>query len=538
MREIKRVLWVDDCPDMEVGVLFRNDETKQVSLMEDAIKEIASDHLYEYDTIVFDIDFENGLPNPDIVIEELAKRIYLDSDNRKNDFIINNGGYLLFIYLLERGYPSKQVAFLTGNPGMLDKLREYSQRVSAGLKKEEIAHAYKKAWDDAGEGEDAWDIFLKNVESLPVSKEYISEDAILQCTDWLEKNDYESLKEYIYSISPKPITAIDVQNTGDLMIYRFHEANLEPPVFFTKRRNYIRDHDKGDAEAWLERGRTEDRRTRWLILSAGNIVKSLFDEDQDGMRHQIGQLFSGINTDPGIWSSFSQLYNLFYSLRNIEQRGPYYQAISAMLIPFDKSPVNSGNNAVIGDNYINVRRALARLSKQARNYCAHNYFGSSISNKTALFIIMGTMSAVLSESQRESVDDYWYKNVKEIILQDHSYDCAANIQKIDDLCNALISNEYINMARAFQYSVPGTYEEYTPRDILRVLGYNTRMDLEHEISTSRREAYYLFTLAAYVAKWFEGLSEEELSYTYGEGIGIMFQISNKTIDEYEYPDHI
>ena len=89
--------------------------------------------------------------------------------------------------------------------------------------------------------------------------------------------------------------------------------------------------------------------------------------------------FSGINTDPGIWSSFSQLYNLFYGLRDIDQREPYYQAISAMLIPFDKSPYSSGPDVMApGTNYDKVQKAFARFSKQCRNYCSHNYFGSSI----------------------------------------------------------------------------------------------------------------------------------------------------------------
>ena len=55
MRNIKRVLWVDDHPETEVSSLFRDDETKQVSLMENAIEEISSRYLYDYDTIVFDI---------------------------------------------------------------------------------------------------------------------------------------------------------------------------------------------------------------------------------------------------------------------------------------------------------------------------------------------------------------------------------------------------------------------------------------------------------------------------------------------------
>jgi len=442
---------------------------------------------------------------------------------------------LLFIYLLERGYPSSRVAFLTGNPGMLQKLKDYNNKNSAAMTKEEIASAYLKAWDDAGDGDDAWDRFVNNIESLPVPDEYIGEDVILQCSDYLEKNDFESLKQYINGISPRPVTGNDVQNTGDMMIYRFHEANLESPIFFTKKDHYIKGHDKGDAEQWLRKGRTDDRLTRWLILSAGNYVKSLFDENQNAMRTQMGNLFSGINTDPGIWSSFSQLYYLFYGLRDLDQKGPYYQAISAMLIPFDNSPKSSGPNAAsAGGDYNKIQRAFARMSKQARNYCAHNYFGSSVSNRTALFIIMGTLSGILTKDQRQSLDNSWYKNVKAVIGSKHSYDVSLNVQKIDSLCITLIGSGDINLGAAFKYGAPATYANYKPLDVLKALGYYIKKDMVHQPDTSDRESYFVFTLAAYIIKWFEGMSEADILNSYGEGIKIIYELSNEIVDEYQY----
>lgn len=540
MRDIKRVLWVDDRPEIEVSNLFKDAETKKVSLMEDALKEISGPHLYDYDTIVFDIDFGNGLPDPDKVIDELTKKIFIKPDDRNNEFIINNGGYLLFIYLLERGYPSKQVAFLTGNPGMLEKLKDYNLKMISDLSSDEIAIKYKEAWDNAGDGDDAWDLFVKSIESLPVDGAFISDDAILECSGYLEANDEIGLKGYISSITPKPVTGNEVKNTGDMMIYRFHEANLESPAFFTKKEHFIAGHDRGEAEQWLNDARTEDRITRWLILYAGNYVKDLFDNDLNGMQNQMSQLFSGINTDPGIRSSFSQLYNLFYGLRDLEQRGPYYQAISAMLIPFDKSPQGSENTALdAGNNYIKHQRAFARFSKQARNYCAHNYFGSSVLNKTALFIILGTLSGVLSKDQRQQIDDNWYKNVHTLIQGWVNYDTNQNIAKVDSLCQSLLNGSHINLSEAFKHRTPPTnYTDYTPYDVLRSLGWNKQMDLTHEQNKAKREEYFLFTLAAYIVKWFKGMNEDNIEQSLGLGIKILFQISNEIVDKYQYPNVI
>ena len=536
MQEIKRILWVDDHPEIEVSSLFNDGETKKVRLMIDAVKEISSSHLYDYDTIVLDIDFSNGVPDVDAIAEELSKRIYLAPDlPEKNKYIINNGGDLLFIYLLERGYPSKQVAFLTGNPGMLEKLRDYHRKSSANMSNEDIALAYQTAWNDAGDGDDAWDLFVEKIESLPVADEYISEDAIIQCSDYLENNNYEKLKQFISGISPKQVSGNDVKNTGDMMIYRFHEANLESPAFFTKKENYIKGHDKEDAEHWLKDNRTRDRVARWLILSAGYHVKKLFDQDQNAMKTQMANLFSDVETDPGIWSSFSQLYNLFYGLRDIDQKEPYYQAISAMLIPFDKSPYSSGPNATApGANYDKVQKAFARFSKQCRNYCSHNYFGSSITNETALFIIMGTLAAVLNSSQRLDFDS-WFKNAETQFVTNGTYNIQSNLTKIDAIGSSLYSNSEINQDAFNKLHLPNSYAACNPWQMLQAIGYNTKMDLTHEQSSEVREKYFVFTLSAYIVKWFAGISEQDVLSQFGKGIEIIYKVANEIVDAYVYP---
>lgn len=538
MREIKRVLWVDDHPEIEVSNLFRDSETKKVRLMGDAVKEISSSHLYDYDTIVFDIDFGNGLPDPDEVIAELTKKIYLEPSQKKNEFIINNGGYLLFIYLLERGYPSQQVAFLTGNPAMLDILKEYSCKKFTLRSKEEIVAEYKKAWDTAKAKDNDWHLFVKSIMSLPVEEEYNSLKAINKCSEYLENEDYDGLKEYISTISPKVATESTVQNTGDKMIYRFHNANLEPPAFFTKKDVFIRGHDKGEAAQWLEKHRTKDKLTRWLILSAGYHVKSLFDKDQVSMKSQIASLFSGASSDPGIWSSFSQLYNLFYGIREFKQKEPYYQAISAMLIPFSNTPKKSKRLATLsGVNYTDVQRAFAWFSKQTRNYCAHNLFGTSVSNETAIFIIWGTLIGILSSNQRACFSN-WFANANEQYKSCGTYTITNNIAKIDKLGTALYEHNRIDDKEINAGIIPSQYSSDKPLEMLRALGYNKQMNMINEPSSTVRERYYVFTLAAYVVKWFDGLTEQDVCSRFGKEIELIYRVSNEIVDSYEYPKQI
>ena len=272
MGEVKRVLWIDDYINNSASKMFLDDETKKVQTMDAALEEIAGEHLYEYDTIVLDIDFENGIVNPERVKEQLKKKIYLSKDQENRQFIINNGGYLLFLYLLEKGYPSGQVAFLTGNAGIIGQLKNYTKQNAEPMAREEIVEAFIKVWQDT---EEDLDEFEARVCGLPIAKEYVALDFVYDCAEKLDEKDMDGLRELIFNVVPETVTG-NIQNTGDMMIFRFHEANLESPIYFSKNDNDIVGHNIVDAKAWLEKNRTTERVSRWLVLSAGDFVEMLF----------------------------------------------------------------------------------------------------------------------------------------------------------------------------------------------------------------------------------------------------------------------
>lgn len=533
MRDIKRVLWIDDVPGNLASQLFHDNETKQMRLLEDALKEISSSHLYDYDTIVFDIDFSHGVKDVEAISAELLEKIYISPEELvSDDFIISYGGYLLYIYLLERGYPSSQVAFLTGNPTMMEYLRAFDKEYRNEMPKEVVVTKYIKAWEDAGDSEDSWYIFLDKIKNLKCPYEYISQDSIEKCSDFLEKDDEEGLRNYIYSMEIKPVSYDGMKNTGDVMIYRFHKANLETPAFFTKSSNYILGHDIQDAEQWLDTRRTNDQLTRWLILSAGYHVTTLFQNNPSAMSSQIAQVFDRANVDIGLKASFNQLYNLFYGLRDINLRGPYYQAISAMLTPFDNNPKSCGDSATAsGICYDDIQRSFARLSKQSRNYCSHNYFGSEVSNETALFIILIAVTSVLNQAQRTEFDN-WYDDVKALFPAGRRYVRESNVRKIDDFGYSLYRDRKINTDAFNKLHLPRAYNPNRPWKMLQVAGYNINMDLDHETNSAVREKYYIFTLASYIVKWFDGLSETDIETRFGHGIRIVFELSHEIVEDY------
>lgn len=528
MADIKRILWVDDYPNNRAADMFPEVETRKVSTMEEAIMEISGKHLYDYDTIVLDIDFENGLPRGEKqVLEKLTEKLYLHKDQKNKNFIINNGGYLLFLYLLEKGYPSEKVAFLTGNPGIIGQLKTYTRQNQLQMSKQEITDAFIKAW---GSSNDDIDYFQEQIDSLPIDVKYKDSDFVFDCAEAIDSGDTDEVKRLVEEIKPTMVTG-SLQNTGDMMIFRFHEANLEAPVYFSKNDNDIDGHNRMDAEKWLVSRRTYNNVTRWLLLDAADYVEKLFRADQAGMNIQVGNIFRDTDADPGIRSSFRQMFFAMDGLINIERRGIYYQAVSSMLIPFDAAPKTSELLTGHRNGYDMVSRMFARAAKQARNYCAHNYFGSSLSNSAVLYILSCTMLAVLSRSQAKD-KSAWFETVYEAISPGVSFNAPDNIKKIDDLCKKLLEENKLDIYKA---NLGSNFESYDSRDVLRALGYNKEMSVSEQQNTGLREQYFVFTLAAYVVKWFNGMSLGEVKKEFGKSVELLHRLSNEIVAQYEYP---
>lgn len=528
---VKRVLWIDDYPNNKAGVIFNEEETRIVSSMDDAIKEISGERLYDYDSIVLDIDFENGIKNADEVIEKLSKVIYLNKDQKEKIFIINNGGYLLFLYLLEKGYPSKQVAFLTGNAGIIGQLKAYNRQNEKQMSKEDIVNAFIDAWKEFGEDVDEFENYISE---LPIDKKYKDSDFVYDCAFMIDEGDMDGLTKMVGDITPTMVTG-SVQNTGDMMIFRFHEANLESPVYFSKNDNDIQGHNREDAKKWLDKNRTDSKISRWLILNAGDYVEKLFRQNTSDMNRGIGRVLRNISNDGGIRSAFRQMYYVFDGLRNVEHRGVYYQAVSAMLVPFDATPGNGGDNALSAVQGLSdderIMRMFASCAKQARNYCAHNSMGSSISDRTTLFLLMIAVNSVLNKTQRHELA-WWYKKCCEVFNNDIGNTNTFNINKIDTLIAELLSNNKIDINCA---RVGTDCTKYTPKDLLYALGYNTQMNTASQPDSAVREEYFVFTLATYVVKWLDGVSESDMDKRFGREICMVYDVSKKVVASYLYP---
>ena len=61
------------------------------------------------------------------------------------------------------------------------------------------------------------------------------------------------------------------------------------------------------------------------------------------------------------------------------------------------------------------------------------------------------------------------------------------------------------------------------------------MSISSQPNTGIREKYYIYTLAAYVVKWFNRLSEEDVESKLGPCVSIIYKISNEIVADYQYP---
>ena len=207
MFTIKRVLWVEDNErelNDSIKSLFVETEKKSVDSMQKAIEEISSERLYNYDTIVLDIDFrDDRSSNYETVISRLKERIYLNKDQCNEHYLKENGGYLLFLYLLERGYPSDRIAFLTGNQDIIDKLQIYTLMNRKDLSRDEIIQLFIDKWDEAEKDWERYEELIFNINDSAeyyINPKFLETEFVYACEDALIDDDIEKLKSLIRSL--------------------------------------------------------------------------------------------------------------------------------------------------------------------------------------------------------------------------------------------------------------------------------------------------------------------------------------------------
>ena len=227
---MKRVLWVEDRKDNLIEKkLFDNPESEIIERLDTAINLINED-IYGFDTIVLDIDFDNGIEDINVIKKLFLQELDLENINNEDieGYIHTHGGYLYYLYLLVNGYPSNQVAFLTGNPVIKREL-EIDTIEEVG----EIANFVRNVWEKDSIK------FLDIMEEADIYEKYKENAAIEKYYSCLNSGDYEGLRLVVQEIKEqaekeKAIVLNDVGNTSDKLLDKFRTANLKLPKVMAK----------------------------------------------------------------------------------------------------------------------------------------------------------------------------------------------------------------------------------------------------------------------------------------------------------------
>jgi len=258
-----KILWVEDNPENKQKFWFEERRVTLVTDFSQAKLKIEND-LNNYDVIVIDIDLENS-------DKESAFPIAKDFGLSVDDFL-KKSGMVLFLSLLEQGFPRKNIIFLTGNvnaPSLLSKaLKVYINsnesnkdkaldRIRATLGDDEwrnvnekcknktdlINCIEKKICEDSDVSENTFETFSRIFKDACIypPEEVISKfndyDAKEELHEWLkghENNDYLSLRRGII----EGCNHLKTLKENDLH-FNHYISESEKKISFRDAQNYV-----------------------------------------------------------------------------------------------------------------------------------------------------------------------------------------------------------------------------------------------------------------------------------------------------------
>jgi len=401
--DVKRILWLEDgIANSEVTKMFPDRETLKAGDMDSALKAInKKEELDSLDTIVLDIDMKDGVKDigklidvlrgkplsPEAAGMEYERMLYIskEEEEKAKDFLQDNGGYLVYLYLLKKGFPSERIAFLTANSGDLGALNAMfgADGATYVLDPKELSELFEQAFYDTFSDDQEVDPdskeFLEKCEKTGIPSDFIQSDAFIDAVEQLAASDNSGLMS-IFEDFFKGERAIN--NTLTEKFLKFRSANLEICSSFAKTE---RDCGKvGGITAmreWMRRD-IEEKKIRWLVLNLCKIMldclsknrnmKSFDCEFNKEANHNTFTRDSAI----AVFQQLSLHFQKHLGTDEDQKKWSYLQALRIYTTPFDSG------------KYLYITQSCNIVAKQLRNYCAHNCFGDSMSAQDFFFFLL------------------------------------------------------------------------------------------------------------------------------------------------------
>lgn len=367
------ILWVEDNPENKQNFWFASRNVKNITDFSEA-EETIEKELNSYDVVVLDIDLRNSDPEK---VREKSNQFDLSPD-----IFLQKSGMVLFLILLERGFPREQIIFLTGNADK-NNLSILVDTISSSKDIEQIKNTTEKVLDFLS---DEQKIELKQKSNKEDRVNYIKSLAIKQGT-----NTYDIFCDAYKAICIKPPRAISKSNDKD--------AQLE-------LRSWLEDHERDSNYLFLRRG----------IIEGCDFLKSHIEKNKANIQ------FTDFITDTNIYNiTSSEIINYLDSLSQFFPISePNDIEIKYRLFVWALSHEWEGNiNPQKPYNRNDEKHTFAWIMKMIRNWTSHANLLDPVNCQTVAFLFLVNMRVMFKLSKE-------IKNYEYILLN-----CISNSPDVD-----------------------------------------------------------------------------------------------------------
>lgn len=505
IKKFRRILIIND-DDTEEQFYKKYDNLQKykdmISYCNDPIKAfeyITSKYFYGFDKIILDIKIEWEVPEK--YIPQLNEYVDVKALNNANK------GFLMFMYLVARGYPINRIAFLSAYIKEKDEELEEKTRIL-----EEI-----KTWKKRAAEQDSW--LMQNMDQIPSLK-----GRIIRI---LKNNSYRGIKAY-EEIKKILIQDIDTGSFQDSQS-GIREEMEDTESFFGLLsqtglivKNQINKKDKDKLEEWIEKEKTEDHKNYYMFRNMVLNVCEYVMNKSPNIYKDIKNVNLKNNYPPDYFEELmKKIQHQISAFKEDEDMEKIAESTVGNLVAFgesiSKTPITYTNPPKEDINH----HALTMLLKNTRNWYAHGRL-KKIGIAFCEFIFLSSVRIIYGDD--ETLSDYIerdlhlntmpidvnqefykkiWKDINEQTTNTSQCKAAAYIINIDDL---YYKYSHEDARKNITLTICDLYEMFLlcihfPYVTTSDIGNDSFQIVFYEINYAKQERYMLFLEKIAIEQW-------------------------------------
>lgn len=417
--DVKRVLWIEDFDGgkildqkdinqkLENYGMIKTETTVITSFI--AGLEYIDKYFGDFDLVVLDVDFRE-LGDKDKCVDKL-KDIIWDNDLGNYNKMSENGGYYIFLYLMNKCFPKERIAMLTGNE------TGYNEGIN-------IAEKLRKLISDS---EKEVEYIIEQLEADDEAFELLG-DGINNIINIIENEDRDSAIEELNKIS-KLSNSTNIKfdknpNTSNDWSNAFKEAKIVPPESF--RKESMGNSENIRFREWINEKSTPYYKTRGIIIEMCNywlikinqkefenilLFNKLCKPDNRITKLDLEAMLYQIKINLPINEPNESNKTLIYS-QIIRVVSLYFDVINVKHTIFNRNLKNEINNQLS----VKAKLTYYQIVKLLRNWSSHDKIEKS-NDKELIFSLVIVFRALF--------------NISEDLILEYEEKCIEFLEKIN-----------------------------------------------------------------------------------------------------------